>query len=107
MKSFISQDLEEPLRRTVLEKLQDSLEVDGKECLVVCLEMALTLGLPCEQFLDVAKRFIFEFRKNEIFWPALECFVRLCLENLELSPVVVTNIFLDLISEAENVSGIF
>jgi len=107
VKSFISQDLEEPLRRTVLEKLQDSLEVDGKECLVVCLEMALTLGLPCEQFLDVAKRFIFEFRKNEIFWPALECFVRLCLENLEPSPVVVTNIFLDLISEAENVSGIF
>eukprot|EP00092_Neocalanus_flemingeri_P017361 GFUD01018778.1.p1 GENE.GFUD01018778.1~~GFUD01018778.1.p1 ORF type:complete len:1425 (-),score=326.55 GFUD01018778.1:349-4623(-) len=102
-----SPSLDQQMKIRFLEKLTETLEVGGKECLVVCVDMALTLGLPCEQFLEVAKRFIFEFRKNEIFWPALESYVRLCLENLELSSTAVKNIFIDLIHEAENVSGIF
>ena len=54
-----------------------------------------------------AKRFIFEFRKNEVFWPSLSLLVRICMKNIHAEPDCVVDIFLALIEESETVAGIF
>ena len=97
-------------RPNLLELVTESLETGGKESLIECLELAKTLMLPCVDFLQLSHRYIFEFRKNEIFWPALCLFSQLCLLNLTYCisnhSDLIIGIFLSLIQESENVSGI-
>ena len=98
-------------RHNLLELVTESLETGGRECLIECLQLAKTLMLPCVEFLQLSHRYIFEFRKNEIFWPALSLFSQLCLLNLTYCisshSDIIIGIFLSLIKESENVSGIF
>ena len=90
-----------------LELLADRLQTGGRECVVPCLALALSLHTTSAHFLDTSRNFIFEFRKNEIFWPSLSLLVKLCLKNLVTSAETAIEIFLQLIAESENVGGIF
>ena len=87
--------------------LSETLETGGRECLLPCLELAIDLEIVSGEFLMTAKRFIFEFRKNEVFWPSLSLLVRICMKNIHAEPDCVVDIFSALIEESETVAGIF
>ena len=91
----------------MMELLTETLETGGKECLLACLELVESLENVSTDFLQAAKSFIFEFRKNEIFWPSLSLLVRLCLKTILASPDSVIEILLHLVGESESVGGIF
>ena len=58
-------------------------------------------------------RFIFEQRKNDIFWPAMEAFLDLILRRLELDTTQdlesggVVAMLLKVVQEADTVQGLF
>ena len=109
-------------KEDILSCVSEAMETGGKECLEECLNLALCLNVPCTEFLQLSKRYIFEFRKNEIFWRSLSLFIKLSMANIKFSILqqaaternasgdpddVIVPIFLDLIGESENVNGIF
>ena len=91
----------------MMELLIETIETGGKDCLVVCLDLAESMGSVSTGFLQAAKSFIFEFRKNEIFWPSLRLLFKVCLNTILASPESVIEILLTLIGESESAGGIF
>ena len=91
----------------IINFLNETLETGGRECLLPCLELACDLEVVSGQFLVLAKKIVFEFRKNEVFWPSLTLLVRLSMKNIQKKPDCVAGIFLELINESDTVAGIF
>ena len=96
------------------ELIEESLEVGGETCIVAAFQLALASNTNSSSFLNTALRFAMEMRKNEVFWPAMDAFLDVTLRRLEV-PVdgeegteeEVLNILLTIISEADQVPGLF
>jgi len=97
----------EEVRLKLLESGFQTLEKGGKECLVPVLQAVKHLKIPNIHFIQTAKRFIFEYRKNEVFWAALEPFLEMCMDSLQTEPDAVVDVFKSMIDAAESSSGIF
>ena len=97
------------------ELVEESLEVGGETCIVAALQLALASNTNSSNFLDTALRFVIEKRKNEVFWPAIDAFLDITLRRLEVqvdgeedgNKDEVLNILLTIISEADQVPGLF
>ena len=94
--------------------IEESLEVGGETCIVAALQLALASNTNSSSFLATALRFAMEMRKNEVFWPTMEAFLDVTLRRLEVpvdgeegSEEEVLNILLNIISEADQVPGLF
>ena len=93
-------------REEILTRALHTLETGGRECLLSCLQLVLSLDLPCQEFMLVSRRYIFEFRKNEVFWPGLVLLIRLCMKSVGQCPGDVVTLLLELITESETVAAI-
>jgi len=90
----------------MLEYAQESLDLGGSDCAVSAMELVSLLDLPALGFIQQARRVVLEFRKNEMFWPALQAFLNLAFKNLANFPSEVSEILEEIALEANAAPGI-
>jgi len=111
LKHYISRnlldDLSEDWQSNLLAYAEESLECGGYECAISAIQLVSLLDrVSPTNFLVLAQRVVFDFRKNEMFWPALEALLSLSFENIVAEFDVVSKIIKDTVMEAKSVPAI-
>ena len=102
----IERHLPDDLTHSLLEFAEESLELGGSECVIASLNLVKLLHLPAADFINCAYKVTFELRKNEIFWPAIEALLHLCLDNMLRFQTDCSNILEKIAREASTAPGI-